>query len=166
MAKFCIIENEKVINIVISDTAQEDNWIPYQEGVKIGWTWDGAQFEDETASLTLSEAKAIAVDRLETDYSERLGAATISGMNVDKILPYVVKADMVIAAGGTNLAAVYNGQSQLLNATKLTAIKTYWSDCSDAAETHFAAIQVLGSKAAVKSYIQNDLQAGWPSTSL
>lgn len=166
MAKFCVIENGKVVNIIVADSQLNQEWVPYQAGVNIGWSWDGTQFEDETAQLSLAEAKAIAIDRLEIDYSERLGAATIGGMNVDKILPYVVKADMVIAAGGTNLAAVYKGQSQLLNAAKLTAIKTYWSNCSDAAKTHFAAIQNLASKAAVKNYIQTNLQTGWPSEAL
>lgn len=114
----------------------------------------------------VGDAKRRARDILERLYQEKLSLGEIGGMNLDAILPQIFKADAVISAGANNFAVVSNGDSQLLNATKLTTIKTYWNDCSNAAETHFTNIQGLTTVNDVKNYVKNTLETLWPSAEL
>lgn len=122
---------------------------------------------DKQYFYNVQTAKERAKDMLEAEYQNRLSQGTIGGMLLDKILPNIVKADMVIAAGAANFAVVYKGETQLLNATKLTLIKTYWYDCSQTAKQHFQNINRLTTKVEIRDYVQNDMvNTLWPDPAL
>jgi hypothetical protein len=40
---FAIVENSKVVNVALSETALADNWIQSDEA-QIGWDYDGSEF--------------------------------------------------------------------------------------------------------------------------
>jgi len=48
MPNFAIIENSKVVNVVIAedDYAASQGWISCVDGVEIGWDYDGTNFVD------------------------------------------------------------------------------------------------------------------------
>lgn len=48
MPNYAVIENGKVVNIVVSDAdyATQQNWIPLAEGAGIGWDYANGQFTD------------------------------------------------------------------------------------------------------------------------
>ena len=48
MPNYAVIENGKVVNIVVSDAdyANHQNWIPLTDGAGIGWDYANGQFTD------------------------------------------------------------------------------------------------------------------------
>ena len=48
MPNYAVIENGKVVNIVVSDAdyATQQNWIPLTDGAGIGWDYANGQFTD------------------------------------------------------------------------------------------------------------------------
>jgi len=43
--KYAVIENGKVVNIVLSDSQDFENWVLADETTRINGTWDGQSFE-------------------------------------------------------------------------------------------------------------------------
>jgi hypothetical protein len=55
---FAIVENGKVVNVALSETALADNWIPSDEA-EIGWSYDGQTFTPPPAPApTADEIRA------------------------------------------------------------------------------------------------------------
>lgn len=74
--KYAIIENGKVVNIAVSDSALGSNWIPALSS-SVGDLWDGDTFHSPTKSREdlLSELSAYR-------YEREVGGTTFNGMTV------------------------------------------------------------------------------------
>ncbi len=61
--KFAIIDNGIVVNIAVADAAIHSNWIPWEDGVNIGDSWDGSSFAPAPSPPALTPAEIDALRR-------------------------------------------------------------------------------------------------------
>lgn len=128
------------------------------------------------AQATLAEVKKLALVRAKAELLKRQYAFVINGFTYSDFQQTLDDGSIVNAlditkaildAGGNRYAVVSDsGDSLLMNATKMNSILMYMYNCSEAAITHYQAIQALTTKAQVANYVKDDLLTGWPDPAL
>jgi hypothetical protein len=77
---FAIVENNKVVNIALSETALADNWIQSDEA-QIGWDYDGSKFTQPPDPTPTAEEVFTERNRLlaESDWTQLSDARAAMG---------------------------------------------------------------------------------------
>ena len=177
MAKYCVIENDKVINMAVAEiTLDEDgnpswvppeNWVEQADGAQIGWGYIGGVFIDPETNLTLADAKKIAIGILKGVYKGKTEEGVINGITIGNITDEIQDAVTIILNNlASDYVVVYDENYINLTQAKLVSIFNYKSACSSQAQTHAAAVLALTTKQEIKTYVQTTMQTGWPSTAL
>lgn len=131
-----------------------------------GYTWDGSRLTitPRYEAQLITTGKKELLKRLKTEYTKRLNAGVIDGVNIGDVTDQLQDAAISIGNGiTTKLAVVSDDAATLINGAKLNTIYTYKGDCSTAAIAHRSAIQALNNINDIENY---DLSTGWPSEAL